>query len=202
MAPGITYGLGSENENLPGFMPCAPALPVSDVSNWRAGFSCRAFTRARTSTRKKTKPEELIDNIVNARIPRAAQRRQLDFAGAIQRRASTRARDDPQLEARIQSFELAYRMQLEATDAFDISKEPAGIREMYGHTVQSAQLLSRRLDRAGGPSGRTFSRMPAGFFGNIESVQCLQLHSIREFERTGCGPQAAGRPRARVDARR
>jgi uncharacterized protein (DUF1501 family) len=58
--------------------------------------------------------------------------------------------DDPQLEARIQSFELAYRMQLEATDAFDLSKEPAHIRALYGDTVQSRQLLiARRLIERG-----------------------------------------------------
>jgi uncharacterized protein (DUF1501 family) len=57
---------------------------------------------------------------------------------------------DSQLEARIQSFELAYGMQMEATDAFDISKEPAAIREMYGSTVQSRQLLiARRLIERG-----------------------------------------------------
>src|SRR5437870_3355049 len=145
----ITYGLGTENENLPGFIAMCPGLPVSDVSNWRAAFLPGIYQGTHINT-KKTKPEELIDNIVNARIPRAAQRRQLDLLAQFNVEHQRARGDDPQLEARIQSFELAYRMQLEATDAFDISKEPASIREMYGNTVQARQLLiARRLIERG-----------------------------------------------------
>ena len=58
--------------------------------------------------------------------------------------------DDPQLEARIQSFELAYRMQSEAAEAFDVSREPQHIREMYGPGVQARQILiARRLVERG-----------------------------------------------------
>src|SRR6185369_12338573 len=136
----VTYGLGSENENLPGFIAMCPGLPVSDVSNWRAAFLPGIYQGTHINT-KKTKPEELIENIVNARISRVAQRRQLDLLAQLNAEHQRARGDDPQLEARIQSFELAYRMQLEATDAFDISKEPANIREMYGDTVQARQLL-------------------------------------------------------------
>src|SRR5207244_8859015 len=96
------------------------------------------------------RPEELIENITNARVTRLAQRRQLDLLAGLNAEHQRARGDDPQLEARIQSFELAYRMQLEATDAFDISKEPAAIREMYGDTVQARQLLiARRLIERG-----------------------------------------------------
>src|SRR5437899_3976678 len=126
-----------------------PGLPVSDVSNWRAAFLPGIYQGTHINT-KKTKLEELIDNIVNARIPRALQRRQLDLLAQFNAEHQRARGDDPQLEARIQSFELAYRMQLEATDAFDISKEPASIREMYGDTVQARQLLiARRLIERG-----------------------------------------------------
>src|SRR5260370_33801598 len=126
-----------------------PGLPVSDVSNWRAAFLPGIYQGTHINT-KKTKPEELIDNIVNARIPRAAQRRQLDLLAQFNAEHQRARGDDPQLEARIQSFELAYRMQLEATDAFDISKKPAAIREMYDNTVQARQLLiARRLIERG-----------------------------------------------------
>lgn len=145
----ITYGLGTDNQNLPGFIALCPGLPVSDVSNWRSAFLPGIYQGTHINT-KKTKPEELIENITNARLPLAAQRRQLDllaqFNGAHQRPRG----DDPQLEARIQSFELAFRMQLAATDAFDLSKEPAHIRALYGDTVQSRQLLiARRLIERG-----------------------------------------------------
>lgn len=141
----ITYGLGTVNQNLPGFIAMCPGLPVADVSNWRAAFLPGIYQGTHINTRK-TKPEELIENITNLRATRAAQRKQLDLLGELNAEHQRIRGDDPQLEARIQSFELAYRMQLEATDAFDISKEPARIRELYGDTVQSRQLLiARRL---------------------------------------------------------
>jgi hypothetical protein len=145
----ITYGLGTDNQNLPGFIAMCPGLPVADVSNWRAAFLPGIYQGTHINT-KKSKPEELIENIINARITRNAQRRQLDLLAELNAEHQRTRGDDPQLEARIQSFELAYRMQLEATDAFDISKEPANIREMYGDTVQARQLLiARRLIERG-----------------------------------------------------
>jgi hypothetical protein len=145
----ITYGLGTENENLPGFIAMCPGLPVSDVSNWRAAFLPGIYQGTHINT-KKTKPEELIENIINARVSRAAQRRQLDLLAQLNAEHQRARGDDPQLEARIQSFELAYRMQLEATDAFDVSKEPETVRKMYGDTVQARQLLiARRLIERG-----------------------------------------------------
>ena len=145
----ITYGLGTENQNLPGFIAMCPGLPVADVSNWRAAFLPGIYQGTHINT-TKTKPEELIENITNSRLSRTAQRRQLDFLAELNAEHQRKRGDDPQLEARVQSFELAYRMQLEATDAFDISKEPASIREMYGSTVQCRQLLiARRLIERG-----------------------------------------------------
>jgi hypothetical protein len=145
----ITYGLGTDNQNLPGFIAMCPGLPVADVSNWRAAFLPGIYQGTHINT-KKSKPEELIENIINARVTRNAQRRQLDLLAELNAEHQRARGDDPQLEARIQSFELAYRMQLEATDAFDVSKEPDNIREMYGDTVQARQLLiARRLIERG-----------------------------------------------------
>jgi hypothetical protein len=145
----VTYGMGSENENLPGYIAMCPGLPVADVSNWRSAFLPGIYQGTHINT-KKTKPEELIENITNGRLSLSAQRRQLDLLAEFNAEHQRARGDDPQLEARIQSFELAYRMQLEATDAFDISKEPAHIRELYGDTVQARQLLiARRLIERG-----------------------------------------------------
>ena len=145
----ITYGMGTENENLPGYIAMCPGLPVSDVSNWRSAFLPGIYQGTHINT-KKSKPEELIENITNGRLSPTAQRRQLDLLAEFNAEHQRARGDDPQLEARIQSFELAYRMQLEATDAFDISKEPAHIRALYGDTVQCRQLLiARRLIERG-----------------------------------------------------
>ncbi len=145
----ITYGLGTENQNLPGFIAMCPGLPVADVSNWRAAFLPGIYQGTHINT-KETRPEKLIENITNARQSREAQRRQLDLLGTLNAEHRRGRESDPQLEARIQSFELAYRMQMEATDAFDYTKEPESIRKLYGDTVQARQLLiARRLIERG-----------------------------------------------------
>ncbi len=145
----ITYGLGTANQNLPGFIALCPGLPVADVSNWRSAFLPGIYQGTHIDTRK-TRPEDLIENITNGCLPPAAQRRQLNLLAEFNADHERARGDDPQLEARIQSFELAYRMQLEATDAFDIGREPAPIRALYGDTVQARQLLiARRLVERG-----------------------------------------------------
>src|SRR5437667_524144 len=95
----ITYGMGTENENLPGFIAMCPGLPVSDVSNWRAAFLPGIYQGTHINT-KKTKPDELIENIPNARVTRLAQRRQLDLLAEINAQHQRARGDDPQLEAR------------------------------------------------------------------------------------------------------
>ncbi len=145
----ITYGLGTENENLPGYIAMCPGLPVSDVSNWRSAFLPGIYQGTHINT-KQTRPDQLIENITNARMSRDAQRRQLDLLAEFNAEHQRQRGDDPQLEARIQSFEHADRKQLEATDAFDISREPESVRRMYGDTVQARQLLiARRLVERG-----------------------------------------------------
>lgn len=145
----LLYGMGTENQNLPGFVAMCPGLPVSDVSNWRSAFLPGIYQGTHINT-KKSKPEELIENIVNPRLSLREQRRQLDLLAAINEQHRAARADEEALEARIQSFELAYRMQTAATDAFDISREPAHIRALYGEGVQARQLLiARRLVERG-----------------------------------------------------
>jgi len=145
----LLYGMGSENQNLPGFIAMCPGLPVSDVSNWRSAFLPGVFQGTYIDTRR-TKVDELIDHIRNPVLSRDAQRRQLDLLASLNRRHQELRRDDAALEARIESFELAFRMQTAATEAFDVSREPKHIQEMYGPGVQARQLLiARRLIERG-----------------------------------------------------
>ena len=96
------------------------------------------------------KIEELIQNIKNNYTSLPEQRQQLDLLQNLNEQHLEKRKDDAQLEARIQSFELAYRMQMDATDAFDISREPEHIRKMYGEGTQARQLLiARRLIERG-----------------------------------------------------
>ena len=149
MGAWLNYGLGTENANLPGFVVMCPGLPVADMSNWRSAFLPGIYQGTYIDTRKE-KAEELIDNIKSGAVTPNDQRKQLDLLSRINRRHQESRLDDPDLEARIQSFELAYRMQMAATDAFDVSQEPKHIQEMYGSGVHGRQLLiARRLVERG-----------------------------------------------------
>ncbi len=146
----VTYGLGSENQDLPGFIVLCPGgYPIFETRNWRSAFLPGAYQGTHIDS-KQTDVRKLIANISNSRMPLARQRLQMDLLGELNRRHKDRRPGDDRLEARIQSFELAFRMQTEATDAFDISKEPRHIQEAYGSTLHGRQLLiTRRLIERG-----------------------------------------------------
>jgi hypothetical protein len=142
----VTYGLGSENQNLPGFIAMCPGgYPIQETQNWQAAFLPGAYQGTYINT-QHTRVEQLIEHIKNRYTSRPEQRRQLDLLQQLNQRHLEKRQKDAQLEARIQSFELAYRMQIDATDAFDISKEPRHIRDLYGPGTQGRQMLiARRL---------------------------------------------------------
>ena len=150
MGSWITYGLGSDNQNLPGFIAMCPGgYPIQETQNWQSAFLPGAYQGTYIDT-KNTAVEKLIENIKNNATPLAEQRRQLDLLKQLNESHQKKRESDAQLEARIQSFELAYRMQLDATDAFDVSREPLAIREMYGNGTQARQILiARRLIERG-----------------------------------------------------
>jgi hypothetical protein len=146
MGSWVTYGLGSENQNLPGFIAMCPGgYPIQETQNWQSAFLPGVYQGTYIDTRH-TDVERLIENVRNNFVTGAEQRRQLDLLRRLNERHLQRRQQDAQLEARVQSFELAYRMQADAADAFDVSKEPAHVREAYGPGVQARQLLiARRL---------------------------------------------------------
>jgi len=146
----ITFGLGTENQNLPGFIAMCPGgLPIKDAENWQAAFLPGVYQGTYIDTRH-TSVEKLIENVRNDSLSRADQRRQLDLVQELNRRHRASRGQDEALEARIQSFELAYRMQIEASDAFDIRREPRHVLDMYGPGVQGRQaLIARRLIERG-----------------------------------------------------
>ena len=150
MGSWVTYGLGTENQNLPGFIAMCPGgYPIQESQNWQCGFLPGVFQGTYIDT-QHTRIEKLIEHITNNSISLSEQRAQLDLLYKLNEMHSEKRQKDAQLEARIQSFELAYRMQLEATDAFDISREPEYIRKMYGEGTQARQILiARRLIERG-----------------------------------------------------
>lgn len=150
MGSWITYGLGSENQNLPGFIAMCPGgYPIQESQNWQAGFLPGAYQGTYVDTRH-TDVDKLIEHVRNHAISLKEQRRQLDLLQKMNEMHRQRRQADAQLDARIQSFELAYRMQMEAADAFDVSKEPQAVRDTYGPGTQARQILiARRLIERG-----------------------------------------------------
>jgi len=150
MGSWVTYGLGTENQNLPAYVSMCPGgMPLLESQNWQSAFLPGIFQGSYVDTRS-TDPEKLIENIRNKIAPDGAQRKQLDLLMKLNRQHQSSRDADPQLEARIQSFELAYRMQSEATDAFDVSKETKQTLEAYGPGEQARSiLLARRLVERG-----------------------------------------------------
>lgn len=142
----VTYGLGSENQNMPGFVVMCPGgYPIQESQNWQSAFLPGVYQGTYINT-EHTKIERLIENITNAYHGLAEQRAQLDLLQQLNQRHQRARAADAQIEARIQSFELAYRMQMDAADAFDIQREPEHVRRMYGEGTQARQLLiARRL---------------------------------------------------------
>jgi hypothetical protein len=142
----VTYGLGSVNQNLPGFIAMCPGgYPIQETQNWQSAFLPGAYQGTYIDTRH-TAVDKLIENIKTTHVSLKEQRAQLDLLRALNEKHQQKRQHDAQLEARIQSFELAYRMQMDATDAFDINREPEHIRKLYGPGTQARQLLiARRL---------------------------------------------------------
>ncbi len=150
MGSWVTYGLGSENQNLPGFIAMCPGgYPIQETQNWQSAFLPGVYQGTYIDTRH-TDLEKLIENVRNNRLSLPEQRKQLDLLRVLNQRHQQKRSRDAQLEARIQAFELAYRMQMEASEAFDVSREPDKVHERYGKSVQARQLLiTRRLIERG-----------------------------------------------------
>ncbi|HVV02076.1 MAG TPA: DUF1501 domain-containing protein [Verrucomicrobiae bacterium] len=146
----VTYGLGTMNQNLPGFITMCPGgYPIQETQNWQSAFLPGIYQGTYINS-EFHEIEKLIENIKNSVVSTKEQREQLDLLRQLNEAHARRRADDAQLESRIESFELAYRMQLEAMDAFDLSKEPQSIRDMYGPGNQGRQMLiARRLVERG-----------------------------------------------------
>jgi len=146
MGSWLTYGLGTVNQNLPGFISMCPGgYPIQESQNWQSAFLPGIYQGTYINTQHQSL-EKLIEHIKNNFGSSIEQRQQLDLVRQLNEQHAQRRCQDAELEARIQSFELAYRMQMDASDAFDVSKEPESIRTLYGPGTQARQLLiARRL---------------------------------------------------------
>ena len=142
----VTYGLGTDNQNLPGFIVMCPGgVPATAGNNWRSAFLPGAYQGTYIDSQHR-EPQKLVEHIRNDFVRPGRQRAQLDLLRQLNQQHLAARGEAAQLEARIQSFELAYRMQSEATEAFDVNLEPPSMRALYGDTTYGRQLLiGRRL---------------------------------------------------------
>ncbi len=146
----LTWGMASDNQNLPGFVALCPGgLPVGGAGNWRSAFLPGVYQGTLVDT-SNSDPSKLISDIRNERLTPEEQRTAYRLLQQFNDRHLAQRDGEAAIEARIQSFEMAYRMQTEATDAFDVSREPEHILRLYGDGPQNRQLLiARRLVERG-----------------------------------------------------
>ncbi|AMV26888.1 hypothetical protein VT84_20980 [Gemmata sp. SH-PL17] len=146
----VTYGLGSENRNLPGFVVMCPGgYPIVTTQNWRSAFLPGVYQGTYIDS-QHTQVDKLIAHIRNTELPLEKQREQLDLVAALNAKHLADRANDANLESRIRTFELAFRMQSEAADVFDLSRETKKVRDLYGDTTIGRQLLlTRRLIERG-----------------------------------------------------
>src|SRR6202167_1601077 len=159
MGSWLTYGLGSENQNLPGFVVLCPGYPIVGAQLWSSTFLPAIYQGTYIPNSEKT-PDKLIRYIRNPSTPLPEQRRALDLLRQLNLIEEKREGEDGQLDASIQAAEIAYRMQSEAPEVFDITREPEAMRARYGdHDFGRGCLMARRLVQRG-------VRMVQVYYGN------------------------------------
>lgn len=152
MGSWINYGLGSENDNLPGFITINPTSGHGGAGAWSPAFLPAKYGGTRISGKGDTMKVPFIDNPLN---DPGRQRQELDLLSAFNRDHLSRRGGDSELESRIASYELAFKMQMEVPGVQDISREPDHIKKLYGADAKPTQdfgeqcLMARRFSEAG-----------------------------------------------------
>jgi len=161
MGSWISYGLGTLNQNLPGFIALCPGYPVMGPRLWSSGFLPNLHQGTYVPNNERT-PEKLVQNIRNASLTIDEQQRQLSLLDRLNRLYLGRSEGRPQLAAGVEAMEVAFRMQMEAPEAFDLAKETPATVERYGDDdFGRGCLLARRLVERG-------VRMVQVYFGNSQ----------------------------------
>lgn len=155
MGSWITYGLGSENQNLPGFITICPTLGHSGSNAWSSAFLPAHYAGTPVGFSSVKAEEARIRYIQNHQLPRDVQRRELDLLRKLNQQHLAQAGPDDALESRIESFELAFRMQTAAPEIQDLSSETESTKQLYGIDESKTKdfgtqcLMARRFAEAG-----------------------------------------------------
>ena len=150
MGSWLLYGLGSENRDLPGFVVLSPAQPAQGAPLWGSSFLPASYQGTLVADLKRP-----VANLGNDRFSTAQQRVQLDLLRDLNQLHAAQREEDSRLSARIESFELAFRMQQQAPEAFDIERESPETKKLYGldnpvtETFGRQCLMARRISERG-----------------------------------------------------
>lgn len=173
MGSWITYGLGSENQDLPAFVVLHDQRPRGDDQIWSAGFLPKSYQALALDARRK----ETIDNLVrDAKHNDLQQRSQLDLVRELNQQHAAARPTQADLAARINSYELAYRMQMAAPEALDLNKEEPSMHKLYGldkpecATFARQCLIARRLVERGVRFVQIFAGKGVGGDGSVGDV--------------------------------
>ena len=151
----VSYGLGTENANLPAFVTICPTLAFGGVNNWSSSFLPAVHNGTALGDASVPSEKAQMKFIQNSKLPRQIQQLQLDRLNAMNRRHLRRSGGDASLEARINSFELAFRMQSSIPQLEDLSRETPATLKLYGMDDPGTAnfgrmcLLARRFAEAG-----------------------------------------------------
>ena len=135
MGSWVVYGLGSENQNLPGFITIKPSLAHGGAKNWSSGFLPAAYQGTaigNAGVKLDDLVKEPIEFLNQKGLSPEQQRYELDMLQKMNRQHASLREHDTELDARIEAFELAFRMQTEAPEAFDTAKESVATKKLYG----------------------------------------------------------------------
>jgi hypothetical protein len=150
MGAWLVYGLGTENQDLPGFIAMSPrAQPRGTLANWGNAFLPGAYAGSYVNI-AEMKPDAVMRDLKNAGLSRHEQQRQVDLLTQLNQQHLQRLERDQDLEAGIASMEMAFRMQFSVPEVFDISRESKATRDLYGDSeFAKGCLLARRLIEKG-----------------------------------------------------
>jgi len=181
----LTYGLGSLNQDLPGFVVMCPGYPVVGPQLWTSAYLPGAYQGAYVRN-TEVEPDKLVPFLQNPRLEESEQKEQLELLGALNRLHRQKQDQAPQLDAAIHSMEVAFRMQSEATDAFDVRLETERTRERYGDgDFARGCLIARRLVERG-------VRVVQVYYGNLQPWDTHDdVQKMRSLAATSDGAMAA-----------
>jgi hypothetical protein len=175
----LTYGLGTTNQNMPAF------ITLNGAPEWRqCSFLPGMFQGCNVQFRTGMKPDEILANLKSQFSTLGRQRRQIDFANIINKEHMDKLQKDIQLEARIESFETAFKMQTEATDAFDLSKESDNIKDLYGRNEEGNKMIvARRLVER----GVRFVQVQVGGYDHHSDIKTAMTNTAMRYDQAFAG---------------